>query len=35
LDKKYYNPQIADTLTVGTIDEHPILKWYVAKQNDE
>ena len=35
LDQKYYNPQIADTLAVDTIDEHPILKWYVSKQSDE
>jgi hypothetical protein len=35
LDKKYYSPEIADTLTVDTISEHPILKWYVSKQSDE
>jgi hypothetical protein len=35
LDKKYYCPTTKDTLTVDTILEHPILKWYVAKQNDD
>jgi hypothetical protein len=35
LDKKYYQPAVKDTLTVDTINEHPILKWYLAKQNDE
>ena len=35
LDKKYYQTKTKDSLTVDTISEHPILKWYASKQSDE
>ena len=35
LDRKYYNPEVKDILTVDTINNHPILRWYLKKQSDE